>query len=137
MAFAGLVVLAVAAAALFWRLSALAADGHEAARQVAIAECATLLIPAAFGLFLAWAFLGYRCDESCDEDSVDWWHTLDAWQWSAQFVVALAGTAAIVAALVYTVRRRHDRAPFLLGMAGVCFGAWAVILAPLGEGLGI
>jgi uncharacterized membrane protein YhaH (DUF805 family) len=62
---------------------------------------------------------------------------LDAWQWWAQFLVALAGTATIVAALLYTVRRRHDRAPLLLGMAGVCFGAWAAFLAPLGEGFGI
>jgi hypothetical protein len=143
MEFAGLVLLAAAAVALFWRLSSLASEGHEAARQVAIAETAVLLIPAAFGLFLAWIFWGLRCDESCDESYVpsarsgEWWHTTDAWQWSAQFGVALIGTAAIVAALVYTVRRRHDRAPIALATAGICFGAWAVLLAPLGDGLGI
>jgi hypothetical protein len=143
MEFAGLVTLAIAAIAVFDRLSRHASADNEGARQLAILESTLLLVLAAIGLLGALVLLGLRCDESCDENLIEsartgqWWHTQDAWQWWGQFLVALAGTAAIFLALLSTVRRRHDRAPMLLLVAGICFGGWAVFLAPLGEGLGI
>ena len=84
-----------------------------------------------------------KCDESRDENagpeyrSGEWWHTLDAWQWYAQFAVAVLGLAAVCAALVAVTRHQYRPATAFMVVAAGAFGAWAAFLAPLGDGLGI
>jgi hypothetical protein len=138
MGFLLIVVVAMAALWVFTLLSRLAAEGNEGARFNAILEVLALLFAAGVGLLAAFVLLALGCDESCRAaPASEWWHTDYAWQWWAQFLAAAAGTLAILAALISTVRRRHDRAPAWLVAAAVCFAAWAVILAPLGDRLGI
>jgi hypothetical protein len=62
---------------------------------------------------------------------------MDAWQWYAQFGVVLAGSLAVGAAFVLTLRRRYDLAPRCLLAGAGCFLVWAVFLSPLGNPLEI
>ena len=127
----------------FVALSEAARRGDDISRAGALIEAFVLLLLAGFGVLAALVLAGMKCDESCDENlspevrSGDWWHTLDAWQWWGQLLVAILGFAAIVAAFVWTTRGGHRRASASMGVAAASFGAWAAFLAPLGNGFGI
>jgi hypothetical protein len=67
---------------------------------------------------------GMQCDESCDSaDPRDWSEVSGAWQWTGQLVLAVAGTALAVGALVCLAWARRVAAR--RAMAGAA-GAWAV-----------
>jgi hypothetical protein len=123
--------------AAFIGLSEAAQPGDEISRAGALIESSVLTLLAAYGVLGALILASLKCDESCYDESGEWWHTLDAWQWPAQLVVAVAGFAAIVAAFAWTIRRRHRAASASMVVAAASFGAWAAFLAPLGNGLGI
>jgi hypothetical protein len=67
----------------------------------------------------------------------DWWHSLDAWQWWGQLLTAVLGTVALGAAVAAVGRSQYRAAVARMGIAAASFGAWAALLAPLGNGLGI
>jgi hypothetical protein len=69
--------------------------------------------------------------------SGDWWNSLHAWQWWAQFTVAVLGAIALGAALAATARARYRAAVALMALAAACFGGWAAFLAPLGNAVSI
>jgi hypothetical protein len=98
---------------------------------------AMLASMAGFGVLLALLLVGLKCDESCDNSEGEWWHAVDAWQWTGQLVVALLGAASICAAFVAVKRRRYRTGTALMVLAAASFGAWAAFLAPMGDGLGI
>jgi hypothetical protein len=123
--------------AAFIGLSEAAQRGDEISRAGALIEASMLTLLAAWGVLGALILAAMKCDESCDDESGEWWHTLDAGQWPGQLVVAVLGFAAIVAAFAWTIRRRHRAASASMVAAAACFGAWAAFLAPLGDGLGI
>lgn len=137
------IALGLAALAVFVALAEAARRGSDSARTAAAIEAALLIALACVSVLVAAALLELKCDESCDENlsaearSGEWWHTLDAWQWSAQLVVALVGLAAVIAALAFVARRRYRRASASMVLAAGAFAAWAAFLAPLGDGLGI
>jgi hypothetical protein len=143
MGFLALVVVAALAIAAFFKLSDAAAAGAQGARLLVVLESLALLVSAGMGLLVALVFLALRCDENCDEGLVasarggHWWDKMDAWQWYAQFGVVLAGSLAVGAAFVLTLRRRYDLAPRVLLAGAACFLVWAVFLSPLGDPLEI
>jgi hypothetical protein len=95
----------------------------------------------------------FHCDESCyDGPGQPWWRSLDAWQWSALWIAAVAGTVAVwlsvptaalagVARLWPRVHRAGGRVyvPAIAAMtlAVVSYGAFTLIVAPLGDRYGI
>jgi uncharacterized membrane protein YbhN (UPF0104 family) len=137
------IALGLASLAVFVRLAEAARRGSDSARTAAVIEAAILIALASLGVLLAAALLDLKCDESCDENlsaevrSGEWWHTLDAWQWGAQFGVAVIGLVAVISALVFLVHRRYRWASVGMVLAAGAFAAWAAFLAPLGGGLGI
>jgi hypothetical protein len=64
------------------------------------------MLAAGAGLLLASIHLGLKCDEGCDHvtSTPEWRHTTDAWQWTAQFVLALLISSFAAAILVLTFR---------------------------------
>jgi hypothetical protein len=99
-----LIALAVVVLGSFWPLMTSAVTGSRGAAVTGALEAllfvAGTLVAAVASLFL----LGMKCDESCDENTVpegrsgEWWHTLDAWQWNVQFMLALAAFVTTVVA---------------------------------------
>ena len=134
------------ALAAFVALCEAARRGSSGARVGAVAE-AVLLIPCAgVGVLGALILWGMTCDEGCapenysSEDpsyAAEWWHTQDAWQWPVQFFVAVAGFGMVCVALASASDKRYRRASVAMTLAAASFGAWAVLLAPLGNGVGI
>src|SRR3954453_1327017 len=115
-----LLALGLFALIVFGALSETARSGTGWARAGALVLAGTLVPLAGFGAFASVVLLSLKCDESCDENlspqvrSGDWWHSLDAWQWWGQFLVAALGFLAVGAALASLVRRecispRHRR----------------------------
>jgi H+/Cl- antiporter ClcA len=102
---------ALAAVVIFWRFSERATHGEKKARWMAAAIAFLLSAGALLLLLLSLLFAGLRCDESCDESQGDWQNSVHGWQWDAQWVIALAATAAVVVSLVLTLQRRHRAAP--------------------------
>jgi uncharacterized BrkB/YihY/UPF0761 family membrane protein len=131
------IVTGLLALGAFVHLSRRAEAGDSGAVPLALFEMFLLIGFAAFGVLVAAYLAVTTCDEACDGSSSEWWHRTDAWQWDAQLVVAAAGLAALVSAFVFTRRRRHRQAVWSGIGAAVCFGVWAALLAPLGNGLGI
>src|SRR3954470_8536460 len=138
-----LVAIGLATLVAFAALSETARSGTRWARAGALVVAGTLLPLAGLGITLSLVLLSLRCDESCDENlsptvrSGQWWHSLDAWQWWGQFLVAGLGFLAIGAALASLARRGYRRATGFMILAAACFGAWTAFLAPLGDRFGI
>lgn len=95
-------------------------------RGPALPTLGALLVGAAawFGLAFAGALNELRCDEGCDERSGTWWHSIDAWQWTAQVVLALVGFGCVVAAIYFTTERRYRRAVSVGAIGFVLYGGW-------------
>jgi hypothetical protein len=138
-----LVALAIVVLGTYVPLMLSAADGRRGAAFLGALE--GLLFAAGTGIasLAALFWLGLKCDESCTEpgsptaQAGEWWHTLDAWQWEAQAALAGAAFVAALAAVVLPLVRRYRAAMFavVLGLAAFC--AWALLLAPLGDQIGI
>jgi len=132
---AGLLVLAA-----FVALCETARWGSWGAHVGAVAE-AVLLIPlAGFGALGALILWGMTCDEGCEPrgygyEPVDWWNTPDAWQWPVQFFVAAAGFGMVCVAFGSASDKRYRRASIAMALAAASFGAWAALLAPMGNGV--
>jgi hypothetical protein len=96
----------------------------------------------------------WRCDEACGEGlgREGWQFTQDAWQWNGLWIAVLVGaiavwlSAAIAAsagalglrpALRTAARRAYVLAAVAMALAVVSFGAFTIIVAPLGDRYGI
>jgi hypothetical protein len=79
----------------------------------------------------AWLRWGMKCDEGCrspaDVSGGDqsWTSHASAWQWDAQFALALGGFLAALAAFYFATVRRGPLAA-AMGLAGILCGAWLV-----------
>ena len=62
--------------------------------------------------------MGLTCDESCDPRSSSWRDDPDAWQWTAQGVMALTASTALVvtAGLLIAGRRRAAGGAFAVAL---------------------
>jgi hypothetical protein len=84
-----------------------------------------------------------KCDESCDENVVpearsgEWWHTLDAPQWTIQALLIWTTLGITILTVALPASRRYYLAiaAAVLGLATFC--AWALLIAPLGDQFGI
>jgi hypothetical protein len=138
--FAGVLALGV-----FVAQCEAARRGSFSAHVGALVEGVLLLPLAGLGALLGLILWGMTCDEGCVENqspdirsaAPDWWNTQDAWQWPAQFFVAVAGFGMVCVACAAASDKRYQRAFIAMTLAAACFGAWAAFLAPLGNGLGI
>jgi hypothetical protein len=90
----------------------------------------------AFALvYVAGLFDALRCDENCNENLVPsartpgWQNTIHAWQWEAQWDLALAVLAAVTLATILAGVRRGRAATGAAGLAAACAVAWAVLVA--------
>ena len=135
-----LIVLGLVSLGVFAWLSEAARRGSAKSRVLAAWEAGALTGLALLGLWVSLYLLALRCNESCGGDQSvggGWNDTSGAWQWWGQFTVASLGFAAIVMALVQTVRRRHRSAATWMVLASISFGAWTTFLAPLGNRFGL
>jgi hypothetical protein len=137
-----LVALVVVVLGTYVPLMLSAAGGSRSSRALGALEGLLFVGGTGFAGLAALFWLGLKCDESCTEDpdpfrTVEWWHTLDAWQWEAQAALALGALLAALATLVLPLVRRYHLAiaAAVLGLAAIC--AWALMMAPLGEQFGI
>ena len=79
----------------------------------------------------AWFLWAMKCDEGCRSPAdtsgggQSWTNHASAWQWDAQFALALAGFLAALAAFYFATVRRG---PLMgaVGLAGILCGAWLV-----------
>jgi hypothetical protein len=78
--------------------------------------------------FGGFVFANLRCDESCDL-SGGWRHDPDAWQWTAQAVLAGGAFVAsvVLAAMLVSEHRRGRSATFAAGLGLIL--AWMAFLA--------
>ena len=88
-----------------------------------------LTIAAGVGALLATAVFDMRCDDGCigANEGLAW----------AQLTAATTGFLAICVALVHTHRHRYRTGRLSFLVALLCFAVWTVLLAPLGDALGI
>ena len=137
----GLSFMGIAAVGVFAACSRSAAEDNGTARALAIGWAALLTAAAGFGVYVAVLLFDLKCThlgpESCESGSAPWDRTDTAWQWWGQLAVASLGFAALVAAVIQTVRRRYTQAVTSVVLAALFFAAWTVFLAPLGDALGI
>jgi hypothetical protein len=122
---------------------ALALRGVEGFAALAGVLLAALAVATGFGVLvsLLW-FTTLRCDDGCvrPEDRgphTIWTQTDDAWQWPAQFILALLAFAAVAGACyaVFTERTRLGAA-LAAGWLGLVI-AFALMWSPAGNALGI
>jgi hypothetical protein len=137
-----LVALAVVVLGTYVPLMLAAARGSRGARILGALEGLLFAGGTGFAGLVALFYLGLKCDESCDRDpepfrTDEWWHTLDAWQWEAQAVLAAAALGAAVAAIVLPLVRWYYVAIAAIVLGLVAFSGWALMMAPLGEQFGI
>jgi hypothetical protein len=83
-----------------------------------------------FALLLALTAFGLQCDESCvspPRADTAWYERPDASQWTEQLMLAGVGFLGIAAATYFIVARRRRMLGLVsLGVAVVCYAAWAV-----------
>jgi hypothetical protein len=138
-----LVALAIVVLGTFWPLMTSAASGSRGAAVAGAFEALLLVAGTVIAGSVSLLYLGMKCDESCDENlspevrSGRWWHTLDAWQWNVQFVLALAALVAAMSAFGLVLGRRYQAALIVVAVGLGLFFGWALILAPLGDAFGL
>jgi hypothetical protein len=138
-----LIALAVVVLGTFGLLMTSAAAGSRGAAVVGALEALLFVAGTFFAALLSLLLFGMKCDESCDENLVpearsgEWWHTLDAWQWNVQFILALAAFVATAVAFGLVIGTRYRAALITVGTALTLFCGWALIVAPLGDRFGI
>lgn len=138
-----LVALVVVVLGTYAPLMHAASGGNAVARALGALEGLAFVAGTAVASLLAAYLSVAKCDESCTEEGSpteqagEWWHTLDAWQWKAQLVLALIALAAAFATLVLPLIRKQGAAvgAAVIGLAAFC--AWALLIAPLGDQFGI
>ena len=138
-----LAALAVVVLGTYVPLMLAAAGGRRWAGIVGALEGLVFVGGVGFASLLGLVLLGMKCDESCYENTSpdvrrgEWWHTLDAPQWTVQ--AALIFTTLFIAVLTVALpASRRYRAAIVAATAGVAtFCAWALLIAPLGEQFGI
>jgi hypothetical protein len=138
-----LIVLAVVVLGTFWPLMTSAAAGSRGAAVTGALEASLFVAGTVFAALFSLLLAAMRCDESCDENLVpearsgEWWHTLDAWQWNVQLILALAALLATAVGLGLVIGKRYRAALFAVGGGLLLFCGWALLLAPLGGAFGI
>jgi hypothetical protein len=138
-----LVGLAIVVLGTYAPLMHAAAGGSRVARALGALEGLLFAVSTGFAGLVALVWLGLKCDESCTEpgspteQAGEWWHTLDAWQWEAQAVLAAAALLASLGAVVLPLVRRYYTAMVVVVIGLAAFCAWALLMAPLGDQFGI
>jgi hypothetical protein len=138
-----LVGLAIVVLGTYVPLMLHAAGGRRGAAFLGALEGALFAVGTGFAGLVALVWLGMKCDESCTEpgspteQAGEWWHTLDAWQWEAQAVLAAAALLASLGAVVLPLVRSYYTAMAVVVIALAAFCAWALMMAPLGNQFGI
>jgi hypothetical protein len=138
-----LVALAVVVLGTFWPLMTSATAGSRGAAVAGALEAVLFVAGTGFAALFSLLLFGMKCDESCDENasvearSGEWWHTLAAWQWNVQLMLALAAFVATGVAFGLVVARRYRAALITVAAALAVFSGWALLLAPLGDRFGI
>lgn len=138
-----LIALVVVVLGTYVPLMHAASGGSRIARALGALEGLLFVAGTSFSGLLALILLGLKCDESCDENLTpearwgEWWHTLDAWQWKAQFGLAAAAFVAAVATVALPLTGKHRAAIVAVVLGVAVFCAWALLVAPLGDQFGI
>jgi hypothetical protein len=138
-----LLALAVVVLGTYVPLMLTAADGRRWAGIVGALEGLLFLAGTGFASLLGLVLFGMKCDESCDENVVpearsgEWWHTLDAPQWTIQALLIWTTLGITILTVALPASRRYYLAiaAAVLGLATFC--AWALLIAPLGDQFGI
>lgn len=108
--------------------------GSDKARRAAGFASMAVLVGAFLAAAVALVHFGYRCDESCDEPALPefrtglWWHSRDAWQWTAQLGLAGLGFAAAVGVVHWAGQDRYKHATAALFACAALFAVWAAML---------
>lgn len=129
-----IIFAAVAYLVIFW-IATLRADRGAGGRALAIAVGVVTLPGATVLALIATFFEALRCDENCNENYVPsartpgWHNTIHAWQWDAQWVLALVVLAAVLVATILVGLRRRRAAMGAAAIAAVCAVAWALLIA--------
>ena len=101
-------------------------------RATAIAGATFLAAVSVFWTAVAFLIDGFRCEDGCAGPGAGTWREDGgAWQWNAQFCLALAGMVCALSCLVYVVRGHRTKAIVSLAAGAVLSGA---SLAFLGMG---
>jgi hypothetical protein len=116
----GIAFLAVAALAIFIPLA------RARRRGWLIAESLVLTLAAGFTLLFSLIVWGLTCDESCDDRSSLWQDDPDAWQWTAQAIVAAAGFVAVISALVFVLVRSYRSAMVAMSLGSGAYATWGI-----------
>jgi hypothetical protein len=142
------VVMEIAA---FFVLAAAGIGGFRFAGFGMAALGVALAVPAMDALDYADNLHLFRCDGACTNRG-GWQFTEDAWQWDALWITALAGTITLWLSVVVAVaaggtgafrrvrlaaRHVHVVAAVAMAIAVASFGAFTLIVAPLGDQYGI
>jgi hypothetical protein len=106
-----------------------ARDGSALGRAVAFAA-GVFAVPALVLMTLVATLVrALRCDESCEVSRTSGWvHAIDAWQWDAQWIAALAALLIAVVAVTLLAFRRERAASISAGLTAVSVIAWAAIM---------
>lgn len=128
-------VLLVVAAAAVYLATFVATSGREGnARAVGLAAGLLTSVAAFFVVLFATFVYALRCDENCNENLVPsartpgWRNTIHAWQWDAQWALAIAACAAVILATALTGLRKRRVAVVAAAVGAICAVAWAVLL---------
>ena len=81
-------------------------------------------------LALAGYWFALTCDEGCDDRSSLWRDDPDAWQWDAQFVLAVVAVGAALAGALLLFRRRPRAGAWVFGAGVAGCLAWAAWMIP-------
>jgi len=120
----------------FGALAVSARRGSPMAQSTGVLVGCLLSLFATYGMLIALVVDALRCDDTCSGgEDADWSQRADAWQWSVQFALAIAGLVAVIAATILIARRKYRSAIATMAVAAMCWCAWAAILMPFDNGL--
>ena len=117
--------------------SAIAATDEPGRRPRHLAALSVVMVAVwttgSFALLLALTAFALQCDESCvspPRAGTAWYERPDASQWTEQLLLAGVGFLGIAAATYFIVTRRRLLMGLVsLGVAALCYAAWAVQLS--------
>ena len=119
----------------FSALAVSARGGSPMAHSTGVLLGCLLSLFAAYGMLIALVVDALRCDDTCyGGEGGDWRDRADAWQWSVQFALAIAGLLAVITATILIAGRKYRSGIATMTVAAICCCTWAAILAPFDNG---